>query len=407
MRWIGLLSLLAMSLGTIGCNTVTSYGRPVDVTQDGNITYYTGQWNIPEYVKPDPSYETLLYYGQKVKSGERRTSKYAVSPASSPRALNFQLESSSSLSAEMQKSSILSYIYYDSGVVRYSERSPQDRFGKLLRQGETYHSNSMGKSLVSYVVGHAICEGYIDGLDSTISDWELMQGTVYGDQQLIDLLNMAARDSHIVNNQVGLKSSGRWYNSFTVEDFAKNELKDTQPKGAKVWNYHGLLTNVIMNYAIYKSGDNFEDLLHKIFSEKVGIAHEVYFNKLSYDEGWYQFHATPEDYLRIAIAIMEDWQQDTCVGQYLKELDARRIPKALSKLANLPEFQIPRSYGGQFYFNFKGMSDRNIVGLSGYGNQSIVIDMDNSRIVVVNTIHTNYDWKKFVVNVIRDGDITN
>jgi len=405
MQWFSVISLITLSFAMIGCNTVTSYGRPVDVVHVDGVTYYTGKWNIPQYVKPDPSYETLLYYGLKVKSGERRTSKYSVSPSSTPRPLVFDLNNSPALVNEMETSSILSYLYYDSGVVRYRERSPEDRFGKLLRENETYHSNSMGKSLVSYVVGHAICEGYIDGLDSTLSDWPLMSDTIYADQKLIDLLNMAGRDSHVVDDTKGMKATGRWYNTTPLKDLAANELKGTQPKGPKVWHYNGLLTNVAMNYAIYKSGGEFENLLYRIFNQKVGVANEVYFNKLSYDEGWYQFHATPEDYLRIAIAIMEDWQNNTCVGKYLKELDARRIQVDQRRRPNLPEFKIPRSYGGQFYLNYKGMSDRDVLGLSGYGSQNILIDMDKSRIVVLNTIHTNFDWKKFVFDVIRDGEI--
>ena len=37
--------------------------------------------------------------------------------------------------------------------------------------------------------------------------------------------------------------------------------------------------------------------------------------------------ATRFDYLRIAKAIMDDYQNDTCVGKYLKEIYKRRIPK--------------------------------------------------------------------------------
>ena len=52
----------------------------------------------------------------------------------------------------------------------------------------------MGKGLVSYVTGHAICAGYIDDLDSKLNDWPLIENTLYHDQKLINLLNMAAGD---------------------------------------------------------------------------------------------------------------------------------------------------------------------------------------------------------------------
>ena len=43
--------------------------------------------------------------------------------------------------------------------------------------------------------------------------------------------------------------------------------------------------------------------------------------------------------------------------------------------------------------------------MDGYGGQSILIDFDNSRIVVVNTVHNDYDWKALVYDVIKNGDI--
>ena len=40
-----------------------------------------------------------------------------------------------------------------------------------------------------------------------------------------------------------------------------------------------------------------------------------------------QFFASRYDYLRIAKAIMDDYQNQTCEGKYLKEIYKRRIPK--------------------------------------------------------------------------------
>ena len=62
-------------------------------------------------------------------------------------------------------------------------------------------------------------------------------------------------------------------------------------------------------------------------------------------------------------------------------------------------------YGGQFYFNYTGMKQRNIFGMDGYGGQSVLIDMDNSRIVVVNAASTNYDWYELVYQPIKTGKL--
>ena len=42
---------------------------------------------------------------------------------------------------------------------------------------------SMGKSVTSYLVGHAICESYIDGVDARVNDWKYK---IHFDQKLIN-----------------------------------------------------------------------------------------------------------------------------------------------------------------------------------------------------------------------------
>ena len=54
----------------------------------------------------------------------------------------------------------------------------------------------MGKSLVSYVTGYAICEGYIDNINVKLDDWSTVKGTLYEGQKLIDVLNMRAGDQN-------------------------------------------------------------------------------------------------------------------------------------------------------------------------------------------------------------------
>ena len=89
-----------------------------------------------------------------------------------------------------------------------------------------------------------------------------------------------------------------------------------------------------MNYVIFKSGDNFDNLLHKVFNQKAKIKDKVYFHKSERRNdssnscgGWYQFHTKRYDYLRIAKAIMDDWNNDTFVGKYLKTINEKRVNK--------------------------------------------------------------------------------
>lgn len=392
----------------------TSFGRRVNFRQEGDVTVYE-HFEIPGDLKPTPNDATLRFYlGQYLQHGVN-SKKYQVRASSRPSPLKYDLKESMLLTKEMNTSSILSYLYYDNGSIVYSARTPESRFGDIFRTETTFHSNSIGKSLVSYVLGHAICEGYISGIDATLSDWSLMQDTVYENQRLVDLLNMSAQDRHVVDDSKGLIPTGRWYNIYPLGSFARNELRDTQPNRNRSYHYNGLVTNVLMNYTIYKVGDDYENLLTRVFRDKVGIANNVNFRRTPPENsengrettGWYMFDATPEDYMRIAIAMMNDWQQDTCVGQYLKQVSDAAVRKDMSQLSPLPRFQASRSYGGQFHLNYAWMSNRDILGMDGYGGQSILIDATNSRIVVINTIHDNYDWDTLAYDVIRRGTLPN
>ena len=389
----------------------TSFGRSLSYKIVNGVTIYD-RWEIPEYVNPAPNLPTLRHYLKKYLNASENSRKYTISASSRPRQLTYEIEENQYLNDQMATTSLLSYLFYERGKIIHHGHSPKDRFGDIYPRNAVYHSNSMGKSIVSYILGHAICEGYIRSVDDTISDWPLMQGTLYSEQKLIDLLNMTARDKHVVSDFTGVKPTGRWYNSYSLKNFAKNELAGTAPVGSKKYHYNGLVTNVIMNYTIYKTGRDYKKLLNKIFRDKIGISNRVYFllnetNKLNDGSAWYMFNATPEDYLRIAISIMEDKQNETCVGDYLNLLDEQKVRKNLRELSPKLKFQASRSYGGQFHMNYKRMSKLDIIGLDGYGNQSILIDATNSRIVVTNSIHTDYDWDTLNYKAILRGKLPN
>ena len=39
--------------------------------------------------------------------------------------------------------------------------------------------------------------------------------------------------------------------------------------------------------------------------------------------------------------------------------------------------------------------------MSGFAGQQILIDLDNKRIIVVNSLYRNYDWKRIVYLKIK------
>ena len=168
-----------------------------------------------------------------------------------------------------------------------------------------------------------------------------------------------------------------------------------------------------MNFVIYKTGDDWEKLLYKVFNEHVRVKENVRFlqtlnqesstSSMNHREtGRYSFYATRYDYLRIAKAMLDDWHNETCVGKYLKMLYEQRIKKNDNVREPDDVGLYTESYGGQFHFDVYGLSKRKIIGLSGFAGQQILIDIDAKRIVVVNSLYKNYDWKKIVYDQIKN-----
>ncbi|MBA1338466.1 MAG: hypothetical protein FD546_000374, partial [Pelagibacterales bacterium] len=183
----------------------------------------------------------------------------------------------------------------------------------------------------------------------------------------------------------------------------------------KIYNYNVMNTKLILNYVLFKTGDdNFQKLLDKVFREKAKTEDIVYFFSIDNNPQngiENMFYATRFDYLRIAKAIMDDYQNNTCVGKYLKEIYDRRIPKSINPNDDLkvePEFNRTYSYGGQFHLDYPGLKDKIVFGMGGYGGKAILIDVEDSRIVVLNSMHYNndrykYNHKKLLIDPIKYG----
>ena len=323
-----------------------------------------------------------------------------------------------------KKTGLISYLLFedDKIVIDESDIPDKTRKGKN-NEAEKIHngllqSHSMGKSLVSYVTGHAICEGYISSVDEKLTGWDVIENTLYDNQVLIDLLNMQAGDQKYIgerNYDNRLNQNKRINVNTTPLKILMEKYFQNTKKSKPVYNYSALTTNVIMNYVIFKTGDDWEKLLHKVFNEHVKVKDNVYFHQTvprympnstipypTKGSGRYSFYATRYDYLRIAKTIMDDWNNNTCAGKYLKTIYERRIKKNIQGYEQAASVAgRTKKYGGQFHFDFSGLEKRKILGMDGMGGQQIIIDFEKKRIIVVNTLDQHYNWKKIVYKKIK------
>ena len=311
---------------------------------------------------------------------------------------------------------IISYLLFedDKIVIDVSDIPKKVSSGDTIIDG-LLPSHSMGKSLVSYVTGHAICEGYIDNVNVKLDDWPLIKSTLYDNSVLLDLLNMKGGDQKWVGERMKNGSDNRIKGpkKENVNVIGLMKVMNVYLRGSEksklIYNYSALTTNVIMNYVKHKTGADWDKLLHKVFNEHVGVKNSVYFSKsrkyLKYDDfvsGRYSFYADRYDYLRIAKTIMDDWHNDTCAGKYLKTIYENRVQKKDNTKKATDVGLYTKSYGGQIHFDIFGIDKtRKILGLSGFAGQQILIDLDNKRIIVVSSLYRNYNWKKIVHSVIK------
>jgi hypothetical protein len=376
----------------------------------------------------NPNKDTLLYYLFRYLETENKYDRVGSKGSKNPYKFNTELrddKTSKFIQKHIQKTALLSYLLYEDGKITIDEISPKDRFGIIYEDDSQYTSASVGKSLVSYVTGHAICKGYINGVDHKLNDWPLLENTLFYDQKLINLLNMATGHQKYADFNLKTNKYKKNANANTVEFHLKKGVFKNSKKAKNKYQYTNFLSNLLINYVWFKSEGKFQDLLDEIFVDKAKIEHDVWFLKMNdrtvksnnrnntilkeyevKDEDGpirYSFRASRYDYLRIAKAILDDWQNDTCVGKYLKTIRDLRIPKNHKWKDDNSHDLNSKSYAGKFHTNYSGMAKRNVMGMSGYGGQSIMIDFDKGRINVINSIHTDYNWRKIAHSVIKNG----
>ena len=363
---------------------------------------------IPNDANPD--YKILKYYLKKyIKDRQdRKGYKFKVKASKNFKKFNFNLKKDDFVNKQLNETAMLSYLMYDNGNITIDEITPEERFGKIFKNNTQYISNSVGKSLISYITGHAICKGYISGINHRLNDWSVLENTLFYDQPIINLLNMSSGSQNYAHTVYGLLGSDRWVNSVSVQSIMKKELKNSEIARLR-YNYSNLDTNIVASYVLYKMGHKeFKNLLNEILVDKAGIEHDLWLFKQvpSSKEATltYSYYASRYDYLRIAAAMLEDWNNNTCEGQYLKSLFENRIKKidpsdptawTLESVSD-DGWGSTSTYGGQFHMDITEMEDRPIFVMDGYGGQSHNIDFENNKIISIMAIHRDYDWMKLV-----------
>lgn len=325
----------------------------------------------------------------------------------------------------MSSTALVSYLAYEDGEVIVDEISPDFRFGDMLNDETPLISNSVAKSFASYLLGHAICQGYVGDLNQTMSDWSLVKNTLYAEVPLIDLINMRSGDTNYIENyriRDAITITGYRGEQFLMDhpaDRSIRELMEAEFRGSiraqqHRYNYSGLPPKLVLNYIEHRMGGDITPLLNHVFRDTVRVENPFLLTRRVATIGQPtqrrdgQLNASAwvsrYDYLRIAIAMMEDWNSNNCVGQYLREVYATAQRKGQRYSPGFRLSYAP-SYAGFFHTGFSGVGNRPVLMMDGYGGQVVMMDMDEERIVVINATHDNYDWRSLALGFIKNGTL--
>jgi len=315
--------------------------------------------------------------------------KIQISPATTVKTLNREIienKNTKKIDENIKKKSLLSVLYFDGQNVVVDKKS--DKI-----QGDTkLYSFSISKSFVSYILGNAICNGDIKSLDDKISNYvPETKGTLYENSTFKDLINMKAGDTNFASRKAGsatfIYAGQVVQKKKTVKEYLaeSSNLKTTK----KVFNYNNFLTDLVARAIDLKSSGGLKKV-YQDFANKAGTSSEVFF--ITDDNGWPLLHAwtyaTREDFLKLGIQLSKDWNSNTCIGDYLKNIESMR-GKSDDKNSE---------YSGYFWFNKKIKSRH--AQMRGHGSQQIHIDLDKNRVLTYHSITGDYD-NKSIWNLLK------
>ena len=367
----------------------------------GEVKLWSDNSQIPESYNPNLA--TVREHFQKYnKRGVPRDERFASKPSDNPTQLIFNKKRASVIQKELGRSFLASYIMYEKGEIVIDEKSPNNRLGDLFDDDTLLYSMSLGKSLGGYLMGHAICKGYIESVDQKLSDWPLAKNTLLAEITVREVLNSTLGDQEYRSLiPEYFKTTDRDPGDVSISDVAFRELRDSKA-GKKIFAYGQFPANVAWNYISFKTNLRFKDFLNDVMQNHIGLANRLKVNSGGGGEkdGPLQsnFKATRYDTLRIGIAILKDWRDDTCVGKFLKDIYKSRVKKGKYNMGD----GYSQSYAGFFHTGYPNVKDT-VMGMDGYGGIALLINFDDERIIYTHAIHRNYNYKKIVMKAIRDG----
>ena len=327
-------------------------------------------------------YFNIRQYGMHDKFGA-----IEIKPSDAPRELaNLQKP----LPKGIKSGTMFSFLYYD------GEQIVHDWHSDKVHDQLPILGLSMSKSVTSYLLGKALCFGLIDSLqDPLVKYIPELNGTYYANVRIIESLNMSAGDGKIYAGGSG-GAGGDWTHYIgpihdgkggVLELVAK--MKNFKPPKKKRFKYTNVNTDLLAIAIDRVASEGIGEFANNVLAQPGGLEHVTQYksdaNSAPLAHG--SFYATRYDWLRITIKINEDFNSDSCIGDYLRSA----VDDSVSVNAN----EHGCSKYGKFFWH-KCKTARKALQMKGHGGQRSVFDPKTGRVLVIHSIRKDYNEGKAI-----------
>jgi len=275
--------------------------------------------------------------------------------------------------------------YFDAGrgvgvVVLHEGQLRAERYGLGFEKGERWTSFSVAKSVTSTLVGAAIQDGYIESLDSPVTDYiEALKGSAYDAVTIRQLLTMTSGVGWDEDYEDPNSDVARFGNHVAEGDepniVSYMRTLDRAHEPGTRWNYSTGETNLIGILVSEATGKTLADYLAEKIWQPYGMESKATW-LIGDDDVAISgccIQATTRDYARFGQFILEGGMVD---GQTV--LPEGWLADATTKQADIG-FD-PWGYGYQWW-----TYDNGTFGARGIFGQAIFIDPDRELVIAINS----------------------
>ncbi|MFN4899858.1 MAG: serine hydrolase domain-containing protein [Betaproteobacteria bacterium] len=279
----------------------------------------------------------------------------------------------------MKRNAALAVVLIDRGRIVY------EGYRVPANERSFQFSQSMSKSLTAYAIGSMLCEGKIASLDDRAVKYAPeLQGTVYGDATVHNLLTMSSgtREAVMAGSQyVDEFVDLRGHRISIIDLLNKFSKQDVAP--GRFFRYSGTDTFSLTLVADGAGGllENFEkNIWNRAGTEASGYWLLDMNGKAMSSAG---FSATARDWARLAMfSIQELKAGNDCMKKYMREATS----KQLSNLSG----RVGKAFSGYGYQTWTNSIFGSGYWWVGYGGQRVGIDPETERIIVVSSWREDY-----------------